>query len=100
MRSARTHSISLPASSSSPSLRVRARALRQPLRDAAGHLLRRHAVGVGERLLRRACPEAVDSDHQTVADDAIPIEPACGLNRDEPGPAVRYQLALLVAGPF
>src|SRR5256885_9230429 len=73
---------------------------RQPLRDAAGHLLRRHAVGVGERLLRRTGAEAVDAHHQAVADDSVPIEPAGGLHRDEPGPAVRDQLALLVAGPF
>src|SRR5256885_5174960 len=49
---------------------------RQPLRDAAGHLLRRHAVGVGERLLRRTGAEAVDAHHQAVADDSVPIEPA------------------------
>src|SRR5512141_1240844 len=46
------------------SLGVRACAFGQPLRDPSGHLLRRQVIGVGQRLLRRAGAEAVDSHHQ------------------------------------
>src|SRR5256885_6208228 len=50
----------------SPSLRVRARALGQPARDPACHLLRREIVSVHQRLFRRAGAESVDPDHQAV----------------------------------
>src|SRR3954469_17265000 len=50
---------------------VGARAFGQPLADAGGHLGRREIVSVGERLFRRAGAEAVDADHQPVADDAV-----------------------------
>src|SRR3954470_20994597 len=82
------------------SLGVGARAFGQPAPDAGGNLGGREIVGIGERLLGGAGAEAVDADHQAVADDAVPVETARGFHRHQPGLAVRDELALLVAGPF
>src|SRR5438132_6327861 len=80
-------------------LGVGARAFVEPFGNAARDLGRREIVRVGERLLRRAGAEAVDADHQPVADDPVPVVPAGRFDRDETGFAVRDQLALFVARP-
>src|SRR5713101_418412 len=75
----------------------RARAFQKPFRDAAGDLLRSEIVGLGQRLLRSAGAEAVDSDDQPVADDAVPVEAERRFDRDELRLATRQKGALLVA---
>src|SRR5512140_1736709 len=69
------------------SLGIGARAFGQPLADAGGHLGRREIVGIGERFFRGAGAEAVDADHQPVADDSVPVEAAGCLDGHQPRPA-------------
>src|SRR4051812_9122374 len=76
-------SLSLAAGFIALPLGVGSGAFLDPLLYPSRDLLRREAEGIGDGLLRRARAESVDADHQAVADDPVPIEPARRLDRDE-----------------
>src|SRR5256885_14331943 len=83
-------SLSLAAGFIALPLGVGTGAFLDPLLYPSRDLLRCEAEGVGDGLLRRARAEAIDADHQAVADDPVPIEPAGRLDR--------HQLRLLIVG--
>src|SRR5712671_7748655 len=94
------HSLSFAAGFIALPLGVGAGAFLDPLLYPSGNFLRRQAESVGDRLLRRARTEAVDPDHQAVADDPVPVESARGLDGDELRlRIVGNQLALRIAVP-
>src|SRR4051812_17346997 len=83
-------SLSLAAGFIALPLGVGASPFVEPLLDPSRDLLRREAEGVGDGLLRRARAEAIDADHQAVADDPVPIDAAGSLDR--------HQLRLRIVG--
>src|SRR5256885_5451727 len=70
------NSLSLAAGFIALPLGVGAGAFLHPLLDPSCDLLRSESERVGHRLLRRARTEAIDPDHQAVADDPVPVDPA------------------------
>src|SRR5438105_9651328 len=77
------NSLSLAAGFIALPLRIGAGAFLDPLLYAPRDLLRGEPVGIRDGLLRRARAEAVDADHQAVADDAVPVEPCRRLDGHE-----------------
>src|SRR5438067_2130310 len=74
------NSLSLAAGFIALPLGVGPGAFLQPFLDSSRDLLRSEPESVGDGLLGRARAEAVDPDHQAVADDPVPVEPARSLD--------------------